>query len=393
MSDRVGNTPTTTANARMAYARSAVHDATPAIPRALEASHGLFREIRIFCWNRMSAPLPAKESADGVTIERFEKAARPRSWGILLLTLKYQLWLFWKLVCYRPNVVQVLDFESALPARAACLLTRASLIYDMRDPVSMSYRLPPWFKKLLYAVDWLLVGSSTAMVLPAENLRQYLGRWGRSKRKPVVVVRNTCHDWLGNPPAESFEVQKPAPVRIALMGHISPHRGPGSLIELARREPERVELVVAGHCRFSDLVEAFEELPNIKFLGRLPYQDALALMRDCDLVALLCNPEIPSYRMVTGPTKFFESLMAGTPLLVNREIELANTITQHGLGYLVEYGNVDDLQGVVDRICSTRDDWGALRRRCRKYYLDHCQLSQELVPYREFYNTVLKRAA
>ena len=274
---------------RIVFVRSNDYDTTPAIPRALEASEGIFKEVHILCWNRHNRQLPSESNADGIKIKRFmTKTPKPRSFRIFLCTLLYQCWVFWHLIRIRGDVVQTCDLDSGFPAGLACLIMRRKFVYDIRDPFALCYKFSPLARRLIYALDWCVMGLATAFVIPTDRYIHYLGRWGRSKRE-VCVIPNTCHDLLEELPSVSDIVSptKPGDIRLAYLGCLTHNRGSQWLLDFCRQRKESVELLVAGGCRSEELKAKFKSTANVQFLGRLSYVKALALMREVDVVTIL----------------------------------------------------------------------------------------------------------
>lgn len=374
--------------ADITFIRANLHDITGAIPRAIEASSGLFEKVRILCWNRSDIALKEPEVVAGAEIRRYSRQARPRSLATVLDILRFGVWVVRQLLRDPPKYVQVCDLESALPAMIASLWTRSVMIYDMRDPFAESYRFPRWVKPVAYAADWTAMAASRAFVVPAEERIPYLGRW--SKRRLVAVVRNACHDELsalGSSPATLPRRRSSSTIRLAYLGYLVSTRGAEWLIELCREEQGGVELWVAGLCRSEKLQGMLAVTSEAHWFGLLPRMEALRLMREADAVSLLYDPSVPVNR-IAAPNKFYEALMTSTPVLVSRGMSLAEEVEREGLGFVLTYG---DLTGLREAISELRDaDLRArLRQRCRQYFLDHCRLDQDLDQYRDFYRSLL----
>lgn len=370
---------------RIVFVRSNDYDITPAIPRALEASEGIFKEVHILCWNRHNKQLASESNADGIKIKRFMmKTPKPRSFRVFLCTLIYQSWVFWNLVQIRGDVVHVCGFVSGVPAGLACLLTRRKFVYDMRDPFALCYKFSNPMRRLAYAADWCIMGLATAFVLPTDRYIHYLGRWGRSKRE-VCIIPNTCHDLLKELPSVSDIVSpiRPGGVRLAYLGYLTHNRGSQWLLDFCRQCKESIELLVAGGCRSEELKAKFRSTANVQFLGRLSYVKALALMREVDVVTILYYPSWPVNR-VLDPTKFYEAMMVGTPVLISRGVSIAEMVEKNELGFVVEHGSIEGL-GEAVRDLRDRRKMAEMRTRCRQYYLDNLKLSKELVRYGDFY--------
>jgi len=69
----------------------------------------------------------------------------------------------------------------------------------------------------------------------------------------------------------------------------------------------------------------------------------------------LYDPEVP-HTDFYQPTKFFEAMMCGIPVITNVLPEFVNEI---GFGIIVEYGNIDQIRSAITRL---RDD-PELRKR------------------------------
>jgi glycosyltransferase involved in cell wall biosynthesis len=208
-----------------------------------------------------------------------------------------------------------------------------------------------------------------------------------------VRVHNTCHDVLGDPSLSGDEAKTPArSIRIAFLGYLDAARGADMLLDAVERPGSGIEMIAAGTCRSPALLERLKTTSAIDWRGSVPYHDALEIMRNVDLVALLLDPGVTSYRLLTGPTKFFESMMAGTPVVVSAETRLADLVLDRGLGFVVPYGDPAALESVATEL--RRDGVReAYRMRCRQHYLAECQLVDEVGRYRDFYHQVLGRAA
>lgn len=373
------------ARMRIVFLRSNDYDITPAIPRALEASEGLFDEVHVLCWNRHNRSLPREVYENGIRIRRFmTRTPRPRSIRILFATLLYQGWVFFNLLRIRADVVHACGVTSGFSAGLACCLLRKTFVYDIRDPFALCYKCSPLIRRLAYGVDWCVMGLASAFVVPTRRYVAYMGRWGRSDRG-IHVIPNTCHDLRASLPSVSAMCgpAKTGVVRLAYLGYLTANRGSQWLLDLCQRDGKSIELLVAGGCRSAELQAQFESMHNIRFLGWVPYNSSLALMREADAVTILYDPSLPVNR-VLDPTKFYEAMMVGTPVLVSAGVSVADEVERNGLGFVVEHGDIESLHEVVDSL-KDHMKMSNLRARCRKYYVENMQLSKDLAEYRDFY--------
>lgn len=362
------------------FIRSAEHDITNAIPRAIEAARGSFTDIDVLCWNRTSSKLPAFELRDGVTIHRFIWPTSVKSVRGLIALGCFQLWVAYHLLRLRPKAVQTLDFECVWPTVCVGFLVRAYRIYDMRDPFAYSHNFPPLVRRILYTLDWMAMGLCNAFIIPSAERHGYLGVWGRSKR-PVVVVLNTCPDESAELP-ETFLLHTNA-IKIAYLGFLSATRAGELLVDFVDSQDGTVHLFIAGSVRPGLLSEKIQRSRFSKLLGQVPRLEALAVMRHSHAVSLLYDPDIPVNRMA-APNKFYEALCVGTPVIVARGMSIAEEVESHGLGWVVEYGNEHDLLDLTSDAADAKL-MTAMRCRCREHYLAHCDYQKQFAIYKTFY--------
>ena len=369
------------------YVRADHHDITPAMPRAREAAKGVFDHVSILCWERSAEGLPPVEEHEGAAVRRFRTTAPPRGARIILTTFFYQLWVLRNLLRIRPDVVQVFDFYSAFPASAYAFFTRRDLIYDMRDPVPLCFRFPFGLGQLVAFLDWVLMATSRAFVVPASYRLDYLGRW-KDPPRDVIVIPNTCHDEPERAPS-SYVERSDTVVRIAVLGYLHGIRGIDALMELCATSGGGVELIVAGACRDQALRTMLETTDHVRFLERIPRGDALDLMAAVDLISLMYDTSLP-VNQLAAPNKFYEAMMVGTPIICTEDMIIADDVRDHKLGFALPYADLAALQGAVATIRQP-DSAAELRRCCRDYFERQPSLREELREYHDWYRKVVGR--
>lgn len=147
-------------------------------------------------------------------------------------------------------------------------------------------------------------------------------------------------------------------LRFAHLGSFGGSRNPDVLLaavrQLLEERPalaETVRLDFYGHCD-ADSARRLREFPVpgvVTHHGRVPRREALAAMRDADILVLIQN--IDDFSAETIPSKVYEYLVAGRPVLglVHRNAELAGMLT--GLGHTVaEAADAGVVRGAVSEI-------------------------------------------
>ncbi|HOD80985.1 MAG: hypothetical protein BWX88_00968 [Planctomycetes bacterium ADurb.Bin126] len=370
--------------------RSNPHDVNQAVPRTLEAASAVFDDLRVICWNHRGLPLGSRDQCNDVPVLRFNFSLRYPGWRRIVRAvigiLWFQAWALGHILSYRPRVVQAFDFYAVLPAVLGRLLTGCKVVYDIRDPLALSFAFSPVLRRIVYAVDWCIMGLSSAIVVPDESRIDYLGRWGR--RRPLVVVLNTCHDQLHRlDETTGYEPPPPGKVRIAFLGYIASSRGADMLLAACAGEDSFVEVWAAGSCSPAELEEQFKRSPGARWLGKCGWLDSLAIARSSSAVWIVYDPSVEVNRMA-APNKLYEALMLGTPVVLSEGMAQAHWVRREGLGLVIRY---NDPVRLIEALTALRDPQALeqMRRRCRDYFLRHPTLERELKKYRRFYTRLL----
>lgn len=137
-----------------------------------------------------------------------------------------------------------------------------------------------------------------------------------------------------------------------------------SLLRAARQLRGRGDLrfVIAGRGHHAPAVEAAaQQLPNVRALPPQPQQAALALFRaaDLSLVPFLDRPVLAA----NAPSKLFDSLAAGTPVVVTNPGWTKALVEAHGCGWHVPAEQPAALARQIARLTETPAALDAAGRR------------------------------
>ncbi|MBN1433559.1 glycosyltransferase [Candidatus Fermentibacterales bacterium] len=159
---------------------------------------------------------------------------------------------------------------------------------------------------------------------------------------PVFTVMNGYDPdmpWMGEGAEAVVSRPKRREIRVAYAGFFMGTQTPRPFLEglalFGSKHPDaRVRFRVVG-----DFSEKYAAMPSalglsdiVEVTGRVPYQDALAEMRDADLL-LACLPPLPGSE-VKNPTKLAEYLQAGGSILaVAPDGELTGIVDRLSAGY------------------------------------------------------------
>ena len=173
---------------------------------------------------------------------------------------------------------------------------------------------------------------------------------------PSVLVRSAAPD-----PGEPAPPPRESRPRFLWAGRVAPQKRPELLIELARRCPE-AEFDVVGAAQGGASGEAFTAaargLPNVHLHGFVPHTGLGAFYDQA--AALVCTSLREGF-----PNTFLEAWARGRPVLTS--VDPDELVRQEEVG-LVASG----IEGLVEgaRTLGARgEDWAAMCRRARAYYL------------------------
>lgn len=329
------------------FVRSAPLNLTPAIER-----HVSFLRAAGFRGGLSGLELdfhPERRPVEFVThVERLRASYRTRSQRVLMMVRwqLHQLRYLWRV---DPEVIQICDVFSAVPALLVKWLRGSRLIYDVRDPAAMT--LSHWGKAIATALGRLeafALDHSDAVVMVSEPLKALLPEGTQTR---TVVIPNA-------PQEDDFDrlrFSEDGRLRVSLAGFISHRRNLEAWCQAARAEPD-VELQIYGAV-YDEVSRGILARFGMEDPRGLSHRDAIARMAESDAVSIMYDPEIELNRYV-APNKFFDALMLGKPVVCSRGMLLAEEIQATGCGLVVPYG---DSRALAGALATLRD--AATRRR------------------------------
>lgn len=262
----------------------------------------------------------------------------------------------------RPRMVAISSpgyifaMTTALCARALGL----PYVLDIRDvypevyasagvlkPGSIPYRMLEGLSRSMYR-------GARRVTAATEGLARII-REIRGGAAGVDVVYNGYPQALRNRTAVKFE-------RFTCVFHgvLGYYQDAGSLLALARAlEPHGVDVVVIGFGR-EETVFANSPPSNFRFLGRLPFEDTIAIVERAHVGLCLRNDD-PISRDAF-PVKVFEYIALRLPMLITPPCEAGDFVEAIGCGRVFAAGDIEAMMGEVIRL---RDDAAYYSARVR----------------------------
>ena len=326
------------------------------IDRLVDAYTSCGFEAEFVGWDRLGRQ-PRADSPENVRRRYIMRGWGYANWSLLFALPLWCLRLFFHLLFRATDLVHALDFDCALPAVLAGLLRKNKVIYDIQDNFEERHHFPAPIKAVLRSLNLWVARHSAAILVTDEN--RIIGGLERYRAR-ILIVANCPPDLRTG----HERIQQPSSLTVSAFGYnLTSNRGIGLLVAASARVPG-VTVLTAGRIVEPWLEEMIRSAPHVQHLGMLPQSEVLHRTCDVDAVFAFYDPSIEINRRASS-AKWYDAMMAGRPVLSNREILNAPWIEQEGFGFTCAYSE----QSLADLLAWLRDhpeelaDKGARARR------------------------------
>jgi glycosyltransferase involved in cell wall biosynthesis len=277
-------------------------------------------------------------------------------WGLLRWLIHHRAWY---------DVIHACDFDTVLPSLFCKLLWGKRVVYDIFDFYADHLRATPAaIKKLIRWVDLRAIGRADAVILVDDSRREQIA--GSTPRRLAVIYNSPEEIIL---PETAPENSPPAGLRLAYIGLLQVERGLLEILQVLSGHPDWV-LDLAGFGGDQERIAAVaEKMPNVRRHGRIPYEQALALSMQADVLFATYDPTIPNHRF-SSPNKVFEAMLLGKPIVVARNTNMDRIIERAACGLMLDYGDTGQLEAVLLALSRDPDLRKRLGENGRKAYLE-----------------------
>lgn len=174
--------------------------------------------------------------------------------------------------------------------------------------------------------------------------------------------------------------------------NLEPYRGfhvfMRAIPEIQRRRPEaRIVIVGGDEVSYSPRLPAGEtyrarmlrelqgriDLSRVHFLGRIPYDDYVALLRKSSVHVYLTYPFVLSWSLI-------EALAAGCLVVASRTPPVEEVITDGHNGLLVDFFSTEQIAAKVDEALHRLQELRPLRERARRTAVERYDLKRLCLP-------------
>jgi glycosyltransferase involved in cell wall biosynthesis len=253
----------------------------------------------------------------------------------------------------------------AVAAAAWCKRARSALImHDLfPDVLVMAGILKPssLVAKLIRGANALMFHVIGAVIIIGRDTEALLLRYKGLTRERICFIPNWATLAPGVralDPANPYRRSK-ARFLVGLSGNLGFTHDPDVVFEAARvlREDPDIHFMLSGWgIGFERLkqMQAGANLPNVSLVERVPEQDLEAFLSAADAWLIPYRKDLAG---VSVPSRFYNLLAIGRPVILVSEAnaEAALTVSEHGLGWVVEPGKPGDLAKAIRAASSSAD--------------------------------------
>ncbi len=248
------------------------------------------------------------------------------------------------------------------------------VVYDVIDVILESNNYARVPRPLLAWYRWRerrWARRADAIVTVNDPIADHLARAWPTRERPTVLL-NCQPRW--DPPDPRPDLIRataglPPERRLVLfLGRLGRERGLEEAAEAVLRVDDAA-LVMLGFGPWADALRERDRDP--RFAGRhvtlpaVPPDDVPAWTASAD-VSIVAVPANSLNQRLSTPNKFWESLTAGTPVVVGRELEVMRAIVEeHRLGAVADPADPDDLARALSSLLDApAEERAAMRARC-----------------------------
>lgn len=323
-------------------------------------------KVLVLGWDR-ERRAPRKEvREDGTVIWRVRARGRfggglANLWGLMVFNLILLMAAF----LVRPRVFHAVDMDTALAALVAKWVLGTRFFYDIADWYWLTRPRDPRFRKLESILrllrrmeEWVMRHADYVCV--PDEARLALSTHTPSK---YVVVHNAPED-VETGAKEGGRVGR----YFVYLGSLYEDRGLETIIQASVRAA--VPLILGGVGPLEEMCKgAAERCENVTFIGVVTNQDALKIEAESVAVLALYDPAWTINRFA-APTKLYEAMMLGKPVIVAAETLPAKLVEQENIGMVVTYGDEEGLARAMRYLWEHREDAERMGANARRLYED-----------------------
>ncbi len=333
--------------------------------------------VKILAWDR-EGQSPKREKLPYAEIERLRLKA---PYGKIALFTRLIVWfayVFWKAATEKYEIIHACDFDTYLPSVLPAKIRKKKIIYDIYDFYADMLNLSPTITRPIAKLDKWLIQFADHIILADKARRDQIKP---SKPKKISYIYNI-------PEIDKGQLEKliQTPVKdkyFFYAGLLSEDRYIKEIIELFLKEMKDYNIELAGWGPLAGFVKkASQYNKNIRFLGKIKYDQVLKKTAECKIMLAFYDPSVPNNKLAS-PNKLFEAMAIGKPIITNPGTSMAKFVKKQDIGFIVNPQDCKSLVKVIKKnlnknlkrqeqkclnLYTTKYNWEIMKQRLIRVY-------------------------
>lgn len=281
------------------------------------------------------------------------------AWQYALSIFRFAIWTTWVLL-KRKEVSHVLCVD--LPGALACLVLRlrsANVVVLVNDNFSARYNLNNGLFRLLRLFENIIYKLCADVCVFPDKCRYDL--LGAPRFKRVVFLPNVLDDegapeWVGS---------RSEKLVVLMCGWLVPTRGLELIPDLLAATIDSVEFLLVGSGDARQLGDLASR-SRVRLKHSVPRSEMLEILSVADVNLALYNPLIRINR-VALPQKVSDSLLVLCPLIINKEVQISETLTANGVCLSCGYFEIRELAEMLNGLARNKEALRSLSSEMRVF--------------------------
>lgn len=289
------------------------------------------------------------------------------------------------------------DPELMLAVAALKLITRKAVVYDIHEDVQAQILTKDWIpKSMRKPVAWLYRSVERALLrfydaVIVVRSTQVVDYASQGRLKVALVDNYPISDADAKPPHttgtdDRSQITHKTPRAVVYVGGLTRMRGIEELLHAAALMKSMLNvpfaLKLVGPAQPPNYAQKIEERirelgisKEVQMLGQVPHQEAMKIMREATVGVVTLLP-VPNY-VSTAPTKMFEYMLAGLPVVCSNFPLWQEIVTSAGCGLTVDPENPEEIANAIAYLLEHPEEAREMGRRGQRAVLTRYNWAHE----------------
>lgn len=284
----------------------------------------------------------------------------------LKYNFKFQIiiWQFIKSASNQYDIIHACDFDTAFSAFYSCNKKSTKIVYDIFDFYTDAFHIPTKIKPFILKLDQNLINKADAVIICTEERKKQIV--GTSPKK-LAIIHNTPPE-IHDDTVKSIKVSNKNQISIAYFGILAEERMIAELLDIVSKN-HQYELHIGGFGKLrNQVIKYAKKFNNIKFYGKIPYNEVLTIEKKCDIITAIYEPNNMNHKYA-APNKFYEALMLGKPLIMVNGTGMSKIVENEQIGVIINY-NKESLAKGLEQLFLNQVSWDTISGKMKNLYVE-----------------------